>query len=239
MTERPILFSGAMVRAILKGRKTVTRRLLKGSTEFKGPYNPAYLEAHRDSAGWATICPYGVPGDRLWVRETWGYRGAAWNNQRPDRHEVEIAYRADDSRRTFIRQGTWGEWDAGLPKQHPPPAPEHDGDFDAIEARNNYFSWWWKSWRPSLHMPRWASRLTLEVVSVRVERLQEISEEDAKAEGVMLDGMCPPGFLDGRNLDPSHTYRGAFACLWDSINRKRASWESNPWAWRVEFKRVP
>jgi hypothetical protein len=75
--ERPILFSGPMVRAILDGRKTQTRRIVKGSTEFSGPYNPEYMEAHKDSKGWASICPYGSPGERLWVREAWAPATAA------------------------------------------------------------------------------------------------------------------------------------------------------------------
>lgn len=210
MGEKPILFSGPMVRAILEGRKTQTRRLVRkpipdGADEVFN-WTPGALAAtimpnvarsglwaRRNDGedgedGWLRFlgaCPYGQGGDRLWVRETWAEVGPG-----------------------FIYAAT-------------------DADHNITQR-----------WRPSLHMRRLASRLTLEVVSVRVERLQEISEEDARAEGAVPDQLCPAGFLDTRNLDPSHTHRGAFACLWDSINSQRASWASNPWVWVVEFKRV-
>lgn len=169
MNERPIIFSGPMVRAILDGRKTQTRRVVKlnasGRAQRKG------RNWHLADPECVLACPYGVPGDRLWVRETW-------------------------------QDGNGGIYYAT------------DGNTAA-------------PWKPSIYMPRWASRITLEVVSVRVERLNEIGEEDAIAEGSQCAG-----------VPASLTNRGAFAKLWDSINAKTHPWASNPWVWVVEFKRL-
>ncbi len=227
MREHPILFSGPMVRAILAGTKTQTRRVVKPQPQpFQSNDRPGrwwWFNVHRK--GWPEgriheamldaaiipFCPYGAPGDRLWVRETW----KPWPNT------------------------------AG---------PELRGpdDMGAI-----YAATWDKSgghgWKPSIHMPRWASRITLEVTGVRVERLQEISEADAQAEGVEpnwsgpLDGWSAEehgfiGVLD-TNADDQDGYfrtaREAFQQLWDSINATRGyGWESNPWVWVVEFKAV-
>lgn len=184
MKERPILFSGAMVRAILDGKKTQTRRIFKGTTEHKGEYNPDYLERWKGDKGWADICPYGRIGDHLWVRETWSD------------HEVgePVLYRASV-----------------------PIDDDVDRDF---------------KWRPSIFMPRWASRITLEIVNVRVERLQEISGSDAKAEGITMP-------LSQRCEFQSEyaAYISAYRDLWDSINGKGA-WGLNPWVWAIEFERV-
>jgi hypothetical protein len=151
--ERPILFSAPMVRAILDGTKTQTRRIMKTAE-----------------------CKYGKSGDRLWVRETW-------------------------------QEVSW-----------PPTGPRfvYKADGDASPDR----------WRPSIHMPRWASRITLEVESVRVERLQECSEADAKAEG------CSP-----LGDDTSQAYRLGYMHLWGQINGP-GSWEANPWVWVITFKRI-
>lgn len=224
--ERPILFSGAMVRAILDGRKTVTRRIVKARNESalaaadvfafdpdRGEWEMG--ETHQGvvaSCGWLR-CPYGAPGEHLWVRETWGARDArGFFAERID----EIDEDTDDE---IVFRATCGH-----------DMPSHG------------------RWFPSIHMPRWASRITLEVFSVRVERLQEITEADARAEGV-AEGLIPAddagpvrvgyvlGDEDGRCL--LHvTPRDAFAVGWDSINGKRAAWSTNPWVWRVEFRRV-
>lgn len=186
MTDRPILFSAPMVRAILAGTKTQTRRVItKFPWKFDGD-NFMREFAHHD-------CPMGHPGDRLWVRETWAETinvndMSPWPD-RPHRFFEEsgsaVIYRAD---------GEW-EW------------LDDDGSIDEGHS----------SWKPSIFMPRWASRITLEITKVRVQRLQEISEEDAKAEG------C------------SHVE--SFSNLWDSLNAKRGhSWESNPWVWVIEFR---
>ncbi|MDT3707447.1 MAG: hypothetical protein ROZ09_11515 [Thiobacillus sp.] len=207
MKEHPILFSAPMVRALLAGTKTQTRRVVKVqpadlwpdgvecSSAARGLFRvlPSDVQANIGArglmyaAGCQSVgpiaCPYGQPGDRLWVRETWGpCDGGA-------------CYRVS-------------ERDGVLP----------DGG----------------KWRPSIYMPRWASRITLEIVSVRVERLQDISEEDAKAEGCEPTSMGPNGIrLDVRQP----TYRNGYAQLWNEINGP-GSWEANPWVWVIEFKRV-
>lgn len=190
MKERPILFSAEMVRAILEGRKTQTRRVIKDglgdkpidTIEFNGVSWTIAGDAPSQHMGevymndWSfdLRCPFGVPGDRLWVRETWHYRGG--NNIEPS--PGFVSYRAD-------------------------------GEFTLPGYE----------WRPSIFMPRWASRILLEVTTVRVERLQEISWEDHIAEGTPI-GMT-------------------FSELWDSINAKRDyPWESNPWVWAITFKRI-
>lgn len=197
MKERGILFQGPLVRALLAGTKTQTRRLPKppmtmtdrGGIAWRGcaygmrtdgsPYLDELLKR----------CPYGVPGDRLWVRETWDAPPGSTER-------AEVAYRADYER-------------------------DPDG----------------AKWRSSMYMPRWASRITLEVTEVRVQRLQEITEEDARAEGVTTGPQ--QGQLNGKpaTLLPT-THRQAFIWLWDAINGERASWVSNPWVWCVTFKRV-
>lgn len=188
MTERPILFSGPMVRAILAGRKTQTRRLVKPQPEqgiWKcGRSCLALGNAPPPPDGYERWCPYGLPGDRLWVRECWRELGSGQGaDGKIPTYPVPVGYAAD--------RGYSGPW------------------------------------RPSIHMPRWASRLTLEVVGVRVERLHDISEADAQAEG------CAPMLT---HADPSA--REQFESLWDSINGKRATWASNPWVWVVTFRRL-
>ena len=186
-----------MVRAILAGTKTQTRRAVKPQpqsvdemTRTTVPYNGSgeFLAA-------SLRCPYGKPGDRLWVRETWVVA-----NEHPDmRGRAErgdkIAYRA-----------------------------RMDGFGAAFDAGNVLVRW-----RSPIHMPRWASRITLEVTKVRVERLQDISEEDARAEGVVL------------RYDASKYHGGAhrteFAILWRQIHGEGA-WAWNPWVWVVEFRRI-
>lgn len=189
--ERPILFSGPMVRALLEGRKTQTRRSLR-------PEHVGRLLADDQSSG-HEFCPYGQPGDRLWVRETWA---PARNG---DTGKVVAIYRAD--------------WTAN----GSPEGPSYDAT--------------WKGWKPSIHMSRWASRLTLEVTEVRVQRLQEISEEDARSEGV--GESLVSGFTDAE----ATAFLGAlvdggpvqgFRVLWDSINGPTA-WNANPWVWAVSF----
>jgi hypothetical protein len=179
--ERPILFSGPMVRAILDGGKTMTRRVVKQRDldAMEGKMLADY-EAHN----W---CTYGRIGDRLWVRETWNRSEAV----RPTIVEP-IIYRADLA------------VDGG-PK-------------------------WSARWRSPIHMPRWASRITLEVTAVRVERVQDITTEDATAEGVCEFNDCHAPML----------HVSLFGELWDSINGKRkgCAWADNPWVWVVSFRRV-
>jgi len=179
MKERPILFSTPMVQALLAGRKTQTRRICKGQRELS-----------REQDFQIDTCPYGQPGDRLWVRESWYQRGR-WKKIIPP----EGVFEGDT------------EW---------------DGDFAADYPTHGEIKEGWRK-RPSIHMPRWASRITLEITAVRVERLQSISTDDAIAEGIDHKSMN----------DPRIEYRW----LWESINGP-GSWDKNPWVWVVEFKRV-
>lgn len=215
MKERPILFSGAMVLAILDGRKTMTRRIAKfvplhgANLAFSGlesgyygtgqPESGTVLYARRGDGVWdqkteRLFCPYGAPGDRLWVRETFKATTDFVTG------EPAWMYRADDT-------------------------PEQDAAYPI------------RGWRPSIFMPRAASRITLEVAGVRVERLQAITEDDARAEGVPQNhlGQYMPAYP--RAAGWGHA-RDAFESLWDSINGKRAPWQSNPWVWVVDFKRA-
>lgn len=248
MKERPILFSAPMVRAILEGRKTQTRRVVR--KQFGPDAEPAEVAA-TSPEGWqitghsglwwddagaciddAIRCPYGKPGDRLFVRETWGYRCTAWHGAKPSTHTHTIEYRADGARIDFERELYD---DSGLPKQRKCQPGE-----DYQEYYRDYLTRYWKAWRPSIHMPRWASRILLEVTSVRVERINDISAEDAIAEGIHHDDTIPfngPWYASPSDSqgcgEPAHAY----ANLWESINGY-GSWDANPWVWVVEFKRV-
>jgi hypothetical protein len=216
MTEHPILFNGEMVRAILKGRKTQTRRVMKSQpytlrTEGFGYPTKAGGFVSINSPHCLAECPFGIPGDRLWVREALEVV-ANWGS---------IHYTADNAI-------------CYDPEIMPENAladvfVEHYGNqYEANEAKGV----------PSIFMPRWASRITLEITDVRVHRLQDISEEDALAEGPG-GGACYIGCYD-----QTSTYWklpapiANFARLWDSINLKRCPWSSNPWLWALTFKEV-
>lgn len=220
MTAHPILFSAPMVRAILAGRKTQTRRVVTPQPEHHAGAAASLCSTEDWTAGpneWridaagplqdgggATFlrCPYGAPGDRLWVREA--FRLAEHHDDLPPRefcarHEVSMWYEADG---------------AGV----------HIKANDTIRPGRL---------RPSIHMPRWASRLTLEVTDVRVERVQDIDDADALAEGVA--GATFAG-ADGE-IDLRLRPRAAFKSLWDGINTGRGfSFESNPFVWVVSFQ---
>jgi hypothetical protein len=223
MNEHPILFSSEMVREILKGRKTQTRRVIKPQPIMQYPWYDCSdgLQFWTDSPNQGEKgnpefrkVPYGKKGDRLWVRETWAH---------------------DDMDCKDVRCGNrdhiW--WKANEKKIV--------ADSFAGSAH----------WRPSIHMPRWASRITLEVVKIRVERLQDISRDDAMFEGVQvvnpykIEPDLPPGFpaafrdySDPKNFftaDPVASFRS----LWDSINDKRGfGWSSNPWVWVIDFRKL-
>ena len=197
MKERPILFSAPMVRAIIEGRKTQTRRVVKpvgnddafvlldygtGFWPYRSDDGESSITADGNEA--PHYCPYGQPGDRLWVREA--FHGYHWDQPR-------AVYRADG---------------------------------ECQRVRTQIESYEVGRWTPSIHMPRWASRITLEIVSVRVERLNAISVSDAIAEG-----------YDGSVDDPIDPSVKWYAQLWESINGS-GSWAANPWVWVVEFKRV-
>jgi hypothetical protein len=217
--ERPILFSAPMVRAILNGSKTQTRRIIKPVQ----PRNDGLWPAGRNPV---PDCPYGVPGGRLWVRETWAdvnsYSGPGF------------AYKADGA---FVQ-------------------PEYDGeDFGAGPSFNydkypgDYTMWYTDllngesghRWRASNHMPRWASRILLEITGISVERLQDISEDDAKAEGCRpvrgVDGIWAGSEGPGKLVTPWPTAKEAFADIWETIYGAD-SWDANPWVWVLSFRRI-
>jgi hypothetical protein len=195
MKERPILFNGDMVRAILDGRKTQTRRVIKPQPKIISTHDGSMnILQITGKAPWFNgdpnhTCPYGVIGDRLWVRETWGLE--------PDMDEQLK--------------------DDGLT----PGQIEYEGYHIGYKADGSG-AYCVEKWRPSIFMPRWASRIMLDITDVRVERLQEISEDDAQAEGV--------GYWGCDTIE-------VFEDLWNSINQKRGyPWSSNPWVWVIEFK---
>lgn len=216
MREHPILFNGDMVRAILAGTKTQTRRpapikalsfthhpegLIAWAVQFmkavKGVLasysGGSFTEEVARSIIASQFCPFGQPGDRLWVRETWASHPCGGTQ----RHDPGDGH-------------AWG-------------SPIYRATFGAmLKPTCEGFT----PWRPSIHMPRWACRIVLEIVSVRVERVQEISEQDATAEGANWDArMYPMSFY--------------FKKLWDSVYAaKGQGWDANPWVWVVEFKRT-
>lgn len=231
MAERGILFSASLVRALLAGTKTVTRRIVKSNAtrivwvkdhaaDIDGIYTGWVQDFGRKKIMRAMRCPYGVPGDRLWVRETWS----------PDHKNVypmiPVVYRAAD-----------GSAPSGSEiREHVSGCKAEGGGVSSAECLKCVGF----RWRPSIHMPRWASRITLQIDEVRVERLQEITEEEARAEGVTpLEGINPDQRLAGSDdRFGDSPYRCAFAVLWDELNLERGSWASNPFVWRIGFHRV-
>lgn len=195
MKERPIIFQPANIRSLLAGTKTQTRRVCKPA-EAQGL---SYVVDCRDGT-WgneegdepAFQCPYGKPGDRLWVREShWWFK---------DEHDHETGY-------------------------FPPPLTVDDVEYraDGDDGR--------KAWRPSIHMPRWASRILLEITEIRVQRLLDIGEADCLAEGA-------PG---GHGVIPGYAYAATpfehYRAVWEQINGA-GSWDANPWVWAVTFRRA-
>ena len=216
MRERPILFSSPMVRALLDGTKTQTRRVVSAR-------HLAQIDLSRAPcrANWSKPMPYGDTGDRLWVRETWSYRCTA-STPTAGQYMHTIGYLADDARQTF---GPMPDDGVGLPVQRATVVGE------PWQERQAYLERYWRQWRPSIHMPRWASRITLEVTGVRVERLQDISIADAMAEGVVETN------ANLRGLEPCMEWRCAYEDLWRQINGPD-SWGANPWVWVIEFRKT-
>lgn len=233
MKERPILFNSPMVRAILEGRKGQTRRVVKpqpacdgiiSDGPIHGPemYEPVAYDRHGemipgaeifgiydDSGEWGVKCPYGRLGDRLWVRETWSAH-FMYNDVKPS----EIYHEDGDSL-----------WCHATSDESPVRGSCH-GDQRG-------------KWRPSIFMPRWASRILLEITGIRVERLNDISRADAENEGLSMwphKGDYAWGY-DGGHEAGHGSPTGAFMALWGSINGAD-SWKANPWVWVVKFKRI-
>ncbi|HHL1466134.1 TPA: hypothetical protein ACQ3C4_004059 [Klebsiella pneumoniae] len=201
MKERGMIFNGEMVRAILDGRKTQTRRTVKPQPDedglakvTNGPWVDTSERNYR--------CPFGAAGDRIWVRETWAEAGAS----APDLKLYRANY-----------------------PEHVPSIYENVPPDEEIR------------WTPSIHMPRTASRILLEITDVRVERLNAISEEDAEAEGIDMEALYDSqdcyDCIANHNMTGRPTVTGAFKYLWESIYGEEG-WKSNPWVWVIEFKRI-
>jgi hypothetical protein len=224
--ERPIIFSAPMILALLAGKKFQTRRIVKPQPIIEAGASidgqPAWtwtIPRTESYSFWAVsksspktitkYCPYGQPGDRLWVKETLIRKTSAYQPG------GGIAYAAN------------GHYVMGGPTSID--TGEHPSGFRHIQGGR----WTWK--RPtlsSMYMPRWASRLTLEITDVRVERVQDITEADATAEGFSGNDNVGTGIGYSSN-------REAFAHKWDAINGKTAPWESNPWVWAITFRVLP
>lgn len=231
MRERSILFSGPMVRAILDGRKTQTRRVALSCPEINSYYTftglrhgRAYFDLTTKSKKYPLLIPQfgvnsrcGVAGDRLWVRESWA------------RHcDVSgydcVVYRAGGANAVLCADGG-------------------DGDPVGIDRPVEIDETGPPKWTPSIHMPRWASRITLEVTDVRVERLQDITGKDILAEGAVdrphhIEGLgkCPVSAFDGVCYPD---LKSLWAAGWNKLNAKRGyGWAVNPWVWAISFKRV-
>ena len=212
---------GSLVRATLEGRKTQTRRPIKPQpdddivdVEYDAIADLWLGNTQEDNdlgytSSWAMRCPMGQAGDRLWVRETWRPVMETW--------------------RSFVEYGAGGELSA-------------TGHADAMTkltkvtlrfpgGREDIHS---EQWHPSIHMPRWACRLVLPLVSVRVERVQDITEDDARAEGLRR---TENGWTDGATGYDVTSARAAFQELWASIYGQ-ASWDVNPWVWVAEWKEI-
>lgn len=236
MKERPIIFSGESVRAILDGRKTQTRRVFKfrcapyGQHQehfewrqvvqipdtFEWIFWDHFFTDHEEftqkayKPGDGVKCPYGVPGDRLWVRETWAKileREWDWESEELSEVPFHYEYRADLVAGSTDYPGSW-------------PSCEACGNPEAPK------------WKPSIHMPRLASRINLEITKIRVERLLDISDDDALAEGVTKE-QVDKDYYNGPNPI------GAYLDLWDSLNAKRGLPSiANPWVFVIEFRRI-
>lgn len=235
MKERPILMSAPMVRAILDGTKTQTRRIISPRPQVAWQLKACGIltcEAHKLNAQQVAVfdrldgfnqpykCPYGQPGDQLWVRETW--QGPLLDEEQREEFRQDgsdafkkpefCAYRATDT-------------------------------LDAVDDDGKELGW-----RPSIHMPRWASRIQLEITDIRVERLQDISEADAIAEGIEpnwlgdLKDWKPEehgwiNYLNGEDGPEAYTAKESYQSLWESINGA-GSWNANPWVWCITFRRL-
>ncbi|ELJ7525829.1 hypothetical protein AB4H10_003148 [Salmonella enterica] len=251
MKERGMIFNGEMVRAILDGGKTQTRRIMKVQPEpsksrpgdfwFSSKKLESMVHVSDLTPGNSPIsdchlffqelcCPFGTIGDRIWVRETWATLGnedgccVDWNDNlcKGDEREAARIYRASCEQ----RPGDYGLW--SIP----------DNAYWKPHTENEKFE---GAWRPSIHMPRWASRILLEITNVRVDRLNSISEQDALSEGIdrerLEESQDNYDCIADHNMTGRPTATGAFKYLWESIYGEE-NWQVNPWVWVIEFKRV-
>lgn len=211
--ERPILFSGPMVLSILQGRKTQTRRVVKGTALDwlnDARFTPSYVADRANG-----LSRFGYPGDRLWVRETWCPANS-------DNGPV-VLYKADQGRRYLVDES-------------------YPVDYSKFPVKGNAWSAWaseveegsTKANRPAIHMPRWACRLVLEITDVRIERLHDITEADARAEGAEV-ALAPDWYAERPGEMRFAQHRYGFADIWGNINGAE-SWNANPWVWVITFK---
>lgn len=236
MTGKPILFSGPMVLALLDGRKTQTRRVINPqprpdtyevTPSLRGPawWDACYRTDTSSGADWIKL-PYAV-GTKLWVREAWGFQGTRWVGG-DDFETYLVRYHADGQE--VETQHPVDRRDEYFPNQNVPAFEEIADAYDREVANASWLADWWKRKRKvsPIYMPRWASRMTLIVTEVRIERLQDIGELDAKAEGPAQHPDWP---------DTYHaTWHTAFRQLWDGLNVKRGfGWEANPWVAAYTF----
>ena len=221
MKERPIIFNGEMVRAILKGRKTQTRRVIPDNW-----WRCLDPDDDDDRGRAIPMCPYGTVGDRLWVRETWAevhpLQAEGRYSQRgnagipgPPFVGYRVVYRADGEYPPIWFADSY-PYRATKPR---------DDAARRLDPKGVEFGW-----AASTSMPRWASRITLEVTGIRVERVQDISDADIVAEGAPKNVCWPIGY--------SSQLVNWYRTLWDTINAKRGGWDENPWVWAISFKAV-
>lgn len=217
MRERPIIMKDHEVRAILEGRKTQTRRLIKPQPNECQQNNGRFIQFDgvmfrwRGNNKFGNFCgsgwrPYGLPGDRLWVRETWQeFFADELPEGRPTPVQGRMGIPATPERKSVVAYRADGE------------IPDHREFGKAL-------------WKPSIFMPKWASRILLEITGIRVERLQCITEGSAIAEGIQIKG-------DEGSTGHNGMFRDKFAEMWD-IDHHVGSWDFNPWVWVTSFKRI-
>lgn len=228
--QRPILFSTEMMKSILEGRKNMTRRVIKRPKEVPethiidpnrliNGYMPWWCHPDYLRVGYSQECPYGKIQDVLWVRETF-VRGCVWDGEGPEPSYYDMI---GEERPEHLKERYWYRADGDCPTEWHNEKKDEPGNIP---------------WKPSIFMPREACRLFLSITDIRVERLQDITEEDAEREGIeLVEHNCY------KNYDERDPYQfiedpiGSFRSLWESINGL-GSWEKNEWVWVVSFERI-
>ena len=252
MKEKPILFNAEMVRAILDGRKTQTRRIVKPHPPAGFEWQGVILETTGDQrdvgkASWRLYpdshnvrCPYGLTDDHLWVKEAWRIYG--WHDGEP----YYLQYKADGAKldepgdSEYMDEDKYLQYYMDSSDDCEKAGLKTEGDFYVFEDGEPP-----TRWRPSIFMPRWASRISLEITKMRVERLQDITYEDAVGEGTPGAGLIGGNIAmlvtgtDNMEDCEKELRKSMFASLWDEINKKRGyGWEVNPWVWVIDFERI-